>query len=365
MGSNMKNDSTLFWIKRIDFEEEGQRDPFGFDNFAEKLADKYLPFSGTVRKPIYLLFVQYFNWLWEERKIPVKKKREAQIRFEKLLVCAWRKKEKGRKNLRGASVLGNSKYQINPFTAKDWITQTCFDIYGGSVKAIITKENFVKKFENTNKREAEILNDFWAIENPILNKRNERRLNDILTSLGKIKKSLFNGDHRLILDYKKLFKDKLKSAIGKNVKDDTYFRRIEPYLDNPSKLKNSERFKKEILENDKFLFKSLNNWFKTFIKAVDKEISKGDAKNEWDEANKLYERIKWNEMPKGIKPLNKQPLSEKVSWVNKENGHYKKITKGNNKFDEDGWNALVRRTGRKHFFDFRHTALISLLRELT
>jgi hypothetical protein len=188
-------------------------------------------------------------------------------------------------------------------------------------------------------------------------------LDELLKKLKNINKSLFSGDHKLI-QYKDLFNKELSLAIKDKSSDENYFKKIKPYLENPKKLKDSEKFKKEILGSDKFPFKSLNDWFKEVVIAVDKEIIGKDKEKAWDKANKLYEKINRSKLPKGIKPLNKRPLSDKICWVNKENSQYKKITSGTNKFDKDGWDALVRRTDRKYFYDFRHNALISLLKEL-
>jgi len=48
----MDTEYNIFSVKATEF-DQGQRDPFGFDDFSEKLGSKYLPFSGVVRKPIY------------------------------------------------------------------------------------------------------------------------------------------------------------------------------------------------------------------------------------------------------------------------------------------------------------------------
>ena len=40
----------IFSIKAVEF-EHGSLDPFGFDAHTDRLARKYIPFSGTIRKP--------------------------------------------------------------------------------------------------------------------------------------------------------------------------------------------------------------------------------------------------------------------------------------------------------------------------
>ncbi len=52
----------IFTVKEVTF-EQGKNDPFGFGDFTEKLSEKYLPFTGTVRKPTYILFTSYINRL--------------------------------------------------------------------------------------------------------------------------------------------------------------------------------------------------------------------------------------------------------------------------------------------------------------
>jgi hypothetical protein len=46
----------IFTIKTVSF-DQGERDPFGFDDFSEKLGAEYLPFSGTVSKPDLLSYL--------------------------------------------------------------------------------------------------------------------------------------------------------------------------------------------------------------------------------------------------------------------------------------------------------------------
>ena len=64
----------IYSIKPVTF-DRGERDPFGFDDFAEKIGAEYLPFSGSVSKPAYFLFVAYVNHflnsnksLWKKRQ---------------------------------------------------------------------------------------------------------------------------------------------------------------------------------------------------------------------------------------------------------------------------------------------------------
>ena len=57
----MSNESlNIFTVKIVSF-DQGERDPFGFDDFSEKIGAAYLPFSGSVSKPTYYLFVAYVN----------------------------------------------------------------------------------------------------------------------------------------------------------------------------------------------------------------------------------------------------------------------------------------------------------------
>jgi hypothetical protein len=77
----------LFIIKPVEF-EHGKEDPFGFDHYSGRIADKYIPFSGTIRKPLYLLFVAYVNWLITNKhlKSGIISNEGVRLRLEKLLV---------------------------------------------------------------------------------------------------------------------------------------------------------------------------------------------------------------------------------------------------------------------------------------
>jgi hypothetical protein len=346
----METTYNIFSIRVSDF-DEGQRDPFGFDDFSEKLGSKYLPFSGTVRKPIYFFFVAYVNWLWQQGTLPVKQREEARLRLEKLLVLSWKRRAD---RLLGKNVLGNRQKKINPFKGNDgnWIIQTCFKIYGASVPKIITDSKFVERYIQDNPGEEELLNAF-LLRSGALDSNNESVLENTLTILSKKKYSLFNGQHLLVDKYKRLFRKYLENAI--KCTSEEYYNDINSFFNPTNKV--DERLYKKILENErKYPFKTLNNWFTAFIIAVDKDITKENSNAQWQKADELYLKIS----DKFKKELPKRP--EARCWFDKNGNKY--IIKAGKEFGEGGWEALMRRANSNIFFDFKHSAFISLLKEI-
>jgi len=341
---------SIFSIRVTDF-DEGQRDPFGFDDFSEKLGSRYLPFSGTVRKPIYFFFVHYINWLSQHGKLPVKKKEEAQLRLEKLLVLSWKKKSE---SLLGKNVLGNRQRRTNPFKGNDgnWIVQTCFKIYSASVNKVITDTKFIDRYVRDNPGEENILIDFLD-RTGILDTANEAFLENTLAKLTKNKYSLFNGQHELNDRYKRLFKQYLVDAIWKTNGD--YYNDICLFFNPTSKLE--EKVYKRTIENErKYPFKALNNWFAAFTLAVDKDINNESSQAQWKKADELYLKIS----DQYRKEISHRP--EVRCWFDKIGNSY--IAKTGREFGEEGWDALIRRANSSNFYDFKHNAFISLLKEI-
>lgn len=339
----------IFSVRVTEF-DQGQRDPFGFDDFSEKLGSRYLPFSGTVRKPIYFFFIAYVNWLWENGKLNSRKKEETRLRLEKLLFLSWKHNSE---TLAGKNVLGNRQKKINPFRGNDgnWIIQTCFKIYGASVSKIITDNKFIEHYVHDNPGEEKIINDFLSKEG-LLDKRNANFLESTLQKLAKKKKnhSLFSGNHQLTGKYKNLFKRYLQTSI-RNTNED-YYNDIRSFFNYTNKLE--ERIYKKTIENEKkYPFKAFNNWFTAFIRAVDKDVNNENSKSEWQKADNLFLKIS----DKYKRDLRQRP--EPRCWFERNGNKY--IAKQGKDFDEDGWNAVLRRTQRDNFYDFKHDALISLL----
>jgi hypothetical protein len=346
----MNNTFNIFSISVTDF-DEGQRDPFGFDDFSEKLGSKYLPFSGTVRKPVYFFFVQYINWLWQQGKLPVKKKEEAQLRLEKLLVLSWKKRSD---SLSGKNVLGNRQRRVNPFKGNDgnWIVQTCFKIYGASVGKVIDNSGFIDKYIRQNPEEENILTDFLT-RTGILENTNEAVLENTLFKLAQKKNSLFNGQHELNDTYKRLFRKYLENAIWETNHD--YYNDVYSFFDSTTKLE--EKIYKRIIDNEKkYPFKALNNWFSAFTLAVDKDVNNENSVAQWKKADELYFKIP----DQYRKEISQRPESR--CWFDRIGNRY--IPKTGREFGEAGWDALIRRANSSNFYDFKHNAFISLLKEI-
>lgn len=340
----------IFSVRPTEF-DQGQRDPFGFDNFSEKLGSKYLPFSGTVRKPIYFFFIAYVNWLWDNGKLNIKKREEARLRLEKLLVLGWKRNSD---NLTRKNILGNRQRKTNPFKGNDgnWIIQTCFKIYGASVNKLITDSKFIERYLQDNPGEEKILNDFLG-KSGLLDKHNESFLENTLQKLSKRKYSLFSGNHELPNKYKNIFKRYLQNAIWNTNQE--YYNDISSFF-NPTK-NFAERIYSKTIENEKnYPFKAFNKWFSAFIIAVDKEINNENSISSWLKADELFSKI-----PDQFKrDLSTRP--EPRCWFERNGNKY--VVKQGKEFDGDGWNALIRRAEGKNLYDFKHSALNSLLQDI-
>ena len=232
----------IFTIKAVTF-DQGERDPFGFDDFSEKLGAEYLPFSGSVSKPTYYLFVAYVNHflnanksLWRNDK----QKREIQIRLEKLLVYCWKSKF-SKSELKGG-VLGNNfeLKDIDVFTSKGWVIQNAFKIY--------TDRNFAPNTLNlylkiVGEKQISLLRDFILCDYKQPQGKVEY-VNNLIKQLQK-KYSLFNN-HRLEETLKKKFKGELIAKIKSRRKDE-YFQLLQPYF--AYKTFNEDTFWGKLLEN--------------------------------------------------------------------------------------------------------------------
>lgn len=340
----------IFSVRVIEF-DQGQRDPFGFDNFSEKLGSEYLPFTSTVRKPIYFFFIAYVNWFLEKGKVNPRKKEEIRLRLEKLLFLSWKNSSE---SLTGKNVLGNRQRKINPFKGNDgnWIIQTCFAIYGASVNKVITDKKFIERYTQDNPDEIKILNEFLSKEG-LLNTANEIYLRNILQKLAKRKYSLFSGNHQLTYRYKKIFKNYLINSIWNTNKD--YYNDIQLFF-NPTNNLVTRIYKKTVENEKKYPFKAFNNWFAAFILAVDKDIKNETDEKCWQRADELFSKI-----PDTYKRELKQ-RPEARCWFERNGNKY--VAKRGKDFGENGWNALLRRAEGENFYDFKHLAFSSLLQDI-
>ncbi|MEQ1734351.1 MAG: hypothetical protein ABL940_11810, partial [Bacteroidia bacterium] len=268
------NSYSIFVVKTVTF-EEGSQDPFGFDDFAEKLGAKYLPFSGSVSKPAYFLFTAYVNHILEDKLITYeneKQKKEIILRLEKLLVYCWKN---GPSNightLKRESVIGNS-YTIEPkdlFTATGWVAQSAYKTYNAQKKFIPTK-TFDSYWKNVGEKQIGILKEFIAqdAKSPDFNK--DKYIKDVVKKLQASKISLFTN-HQLDPSLQKSFKRELLFAIERQCNSDQYFKIVKEFSE--YKTFEKDNFYKRTLENKTLPFVHLNNWVSAFVKAVDADVN--------------------------------------------------------------------------------------------
>jgi hypothetical protein len=364
----MNSQYNIFSVKPVVF-EEGERDPFGFDDFAEKLGAEYLPFSGSVSKPSYFLFVAYVNYLFKAGHIKyknLKEKNEFKIRLEKLLVYSW-KKNSAKESLRGSNIIGNS-YDINdidPFSAKGWVKQNCFKIYTDNNFVPITLDRYLKKI---GEKQIPLLKDFLATQykQP---KAKKDYLNEIIRKL-KNKNSLFYN-HRLETSLKQIFKKELRKKINYILKNNEseYLKDID-IIWNKKRI-DDDAFFVRFLENKNLPFYPLNKWFGNFADAVDADIyDKSDRKKLWDIADASFESI--NEKFRSIEKanINLEKRQKPIKWIKFKNGKYclEPANDSEKKRIKKLWTAYVKRQGEvkgdRYFFNYRHAAFLRILREL-
>jgi hypothetical protein len=358
----------IFTVKTVSF-DQGERDPFGFDDFSEKLGAEYLPFSGTVSKPSYFLFVSYVTHILNNKLITwknEKQKKEIQIRLEKLLVYCW-KKSTTKEELRGSAIIGNSFdiKDIDVFSSKGWVKQNAFRIYNDRNFAPKTVDLYLKKID---KRHIRILNEFICIDfkNPGFDKN--QFLKKIVDDLQRSEYSLFLGHKFKRAELKKSFKDELMLKIQKKNKE-VYYNTLKPFFDDVTF--DNDNFWKITLDNKGLPFVHLNNWFVSFVNAVDADINNKPSKQLWSESNKLFDKIpeQFHKVSKSDIVLNKWQKPKK--WFQLKDKKFSFPDKGNkseNQRIKNLWDSYKKRQGEevgtRYFFNYRHYALLRLLKEL-
>lgn len=335
-------------IKAVEFEHQ-KEDPFGFDNIAEKVALKFLDFSGSIRKPIYLLFVAYVNELIKRGEFKTKlRNNDIRLRLEKLLVYAWKR----RGNLRNKSIIGSSIIDSNPFEGNDgnWVKQNCFRIYESSSKKFelnVLLDFYIKR--KMQKAEITLLNEFLCKSGRL--KNNENYLHYLINKFDS--KSLFSGNSTLHVSLKKRFEKSLSKIIfeGDFKKDSNFQKQL---------FINADKAEKEInkvLKSDKYPFAAYNNWVSTYINAVDTEIEGKNSNLLWNKTDLLFSKLDTRNYYSSLQLRRIKPKC----WFKYENNKYSIA----DAFDQDGWDAMVRRANKKNgnFYDFKLTALKSLITE--
>lgn len=335
----------IFTLRSVEFDHQ-KEDPFGFDSAATNIADRYLSFSGVIRKPIYLVFVAYINELLKNNdlKYQLKRVNDVKIRLEKLLVLSWRRKDA----IRGKSIIGSSIKNINPFEARDgnWVVQNCFKIYEASSRKL-DLNNVVGYCIRYNKPEIKLLNEFLSRSGPL--NKNEKYLHNLLLKLSKRKSSLFNGNTILSPKLRTMFMKSLKKSVNElQFNNDKQF--LEKIFSTPQK---SGVQIEKVLISTKYPFKYFNNWVRNFVLSVDLDLNDEDSTLAWKRTDSAKDELKNSHI------YQRRPKPN--CWFKFINDKYVRA----DDFDEAGWEAMLRRARRKDgkFYDFKLTALHSLLKE--
>ncbi|MDP1726808.1 MAG: hypothetical protein Q8M15_08490 [Bacteroidota bacterium] len=379
----MNSDQNIFIVKQVSF-VQGERDPFGFDNFSRKLGENYLPFSGTVAKPSYFLFVAYVKNILREyyQNKSQKQKEEIKNRLEKLLVYSWKHKanntvENNSNNLRGHSIIGNSKIkvEIDLSTGNRIVKQNCFAIYTDGDNKFMPKSTLHKYLTKMN-NEIYLLKEF--IDNPKAYKKEKKgdtKKVDILLKKLQVSNSLFNN-HLLTGTLKTEFKNELKEAISKK-SEHLYFQIIDKHFKRNGF--EADSFLKDILENKSLPFFELNIWFSKFVEAVEADLMNDkECVIKWKEVEKIDNIIKKYK----IKVEQDFKFKANSKWFDHDNNQYsfkKSFTQSELSNFRDSWDKYKSRVNelaeakeddsindfiKKYFFNYRHYAFKRLLKEL-
>lgn len=344
----------LFIIKPVEF-EHGKEDPFGFDYYSGQIADKYIPFSGTIRKPLYLLFVAYVNWLINNKYLKSGiSKEDVKLRLEKLLVKCLTLS-----NTSHRFIIGSTFRNINPFKGNDgnWVIQNCYKIYDESARTLVPPE-LIDDYHKKHEEQVKLLNDFLKRTGTL--DANKRYLDSLIKQLRKKKSSMFSGNLLLTRRFRDTLFKKLKETIKEKEfgADKELMKKL---FISPSKAPTDL---KQVLQSEDYPFKSLNHWFSSFILAVDADIKGEQSKSLWEIADKRYRDIK-DEYKHGTaqRPTNDSRKFTKLKcWFDRVGDKYEKSYN----FSESGWDALIRKADRDDhvLYTFRTDALGSLLKEL-
>jgi hypothetical protein len=314
--------------------------------------------------------VAYVTHILNNKLIPwknQKQKKEIQIRLEKLMVYCWKKKANEEKEvLRGSSILGNSfdLSDIDVFSSKGWVKQNAFKIYTDKNFSPQTLELYLKK---VGVRQIPILKDFI-----LCNLKQPQEKTDFLKDLLKrIRKrdSLFNN-HRLEFDLQKSFKKELLQKI-KGKRKNEYLQYVQPFF--AYKTFNENNFWDRLLDNKNLPFTFLNDWFGKFVSAVDADISDKPSKQLWNESDNSFAKIskQFYSVSKSETHLQKRMKKSKWFKYKEKENQYSFFDRGNkseNRRIENLWDSYKKRQGEevgtRYFFNFRHYALLRLLKEL-
>jgi hypothetical protein len=346
--------SQIFLIKPVEF-EHGKEDPFGFDHYSGQIANKYIPFSGTIRKPLYLLFVAYVNWLINNKHLKSGiSKEDVKLRLEKLLVKCLTLL-----NTSHRFIIGSTFRNINPFKGNDgnWVIQNCYKIYDESARGLIPDDDeLIKDYHNKHVEQVKLLNDFLKRTGTL--DANKRYLDSLIKQLRKKKSSMFSGNLLLARRFREALFRKLKETIKKN-KFGADKELIKKLFDSPSK---APTVLKHVLYSEDYPFKSLNHWFSSFILAVHADIKGENSKSLWATADRRYQEID-DKHGTVQRPTNDSRKFTKLKcWFDRVGDKYEKSYN----FNESGWDALIRKADRDDhvLYTFRTDALGSLLKEL-
>ncbi|MCL4476536.1 MAG: hypothetical protein M1508_09975 [Nitrospirae bacterium] len=342
----------LFIIKPVEF-EHGKEDPFGFDYYSGLIADKYIPFSGTIRKPLYLLFVAYVNWLIRNKLLKGSTNNEdIRLRLEKLLVKCLTLS-----NTSHRFIIGSTFRNINPFKGNDgnWVIQNCYKIYDESARVLVPDE-VIEDYHVRHLEQIKLLNDFLKRTGTL--DANKRFLDSQIKQLRKKKTSMFSGNLLLSRRFRDALFRELKDIIRQKGfgKDKALIKKL---FVSPSK---APTVLKHVLHSEDYPFKSLNHWFASFILAVDSDIRGEQSKSLWNSADRNYQKLSDNHGTVQRPTEDSKKHTRIKCWFSRVGDKYEKSSN----FSDSGWDALVRKTDKEdhELYTFRTDALGNLLKEL-
>lgn len=270
----------LFIVKKVTF-EQGNTDPFRFDDLTEKIGGIYVPFSGSIRRVRYLVFLPLVQLLIEELNLDRRNALIAKTRFEKLLVYLAIHMYHVPT---GSGIMGISLKGVDPFyphTGK-WIVVDSFNLYGNSVKSLgLDQEIFIRKLKNVylsnrlKKFAMEFLNRQGSLD--------EHR--SWLLKSNRQKAVLANSPFNI----KKKINPGILNFISKQIFNSKGIQKITAIYS--ALEKTPGRVIDKLKKDEKFPFIYLNRFYLACFRALDNEMG-GESKGTWQKAFVELKRLR-------------------------------------------------------------------------
>jgi hypothetical protein len=277
----MLNRPEVFSVKPVTF-EQGNADPFGFVDLAENVGGMYVPFSGSISRIRYFIFLPIVELLLRELMIPDRAKKNVQRRLEKLFVYVALNDYKlpPRSGILGSSLI---KDVVNPFDPSPgtWIVGDCFKLHSSSVKRLgLTKDKFMDKLKN-----AYLTSRFVSFIRVFLSEKRDAIESKKWLS-NQWKSQVYKGT---IYDFNKPIRPDILRFLSKFIFESDQVRRLTDRY--PLLVRNPEKYINKIRQDKKYPFSALNDFFLNTFDALLTE-DRGEQNSLWEKAYKSLQDVR-------------------------------------------------------------------------